>query len=292
MTTVVNHINQSKTVMFPHYPLLMAINTNPIGYILTAVLTIIVTLLVRKYENRQAKLRSSIIYNSLGSTIANDYWGNIAVLHNGKVVNHINFVTILIENKSNIDLKAFTIDIWCEPGNQILGSYAHYEKSGKVIYLDESYLKKYNDVSDKIAEYEENTAKYPDNVMSKELKAQLSWAQTNKSFTVPAFNRKSSIKFNFLIENFNGELPLLYAAAEQTGIELEITMESESNLVNRYNLMVIIGLILYSVGLFLLYFFFKEVKYFDLWMVVIGLLYYPLAYALIWLSRITIRAFS
>jgi len=278
--------------MFSYYPLLMAINTTSIGYILTAILTIVVTLLVKKYENRQAKLRYNVIYNSLGSSFVNDYWGDIAVLHNGKVVNHINFVTILIENKSNIDLKAFTVDIWCGLGNQIVGSDAHYDKSGKAIFLDELYKKKFDDVFTKMTEYQKKVEEDPNIEMPKELQAQLSWVQTNKSYTVPAFNRKSRIKLNFLVENFNGELPTLYAAAEQTGIVLKAVEESDSSRGFAYNILIITGLLLYSIGLVILYYFFKETKYFDVWMVVIGLLYYPLAYALILLSRTIIRAFS
>src|SRR5690606_37001040 len=87
-----------------------------------------------------------ITFQQLAQSSQTDYWGKIDVHHNGRLINHLNFVTLEVTNQSKRDLESINIDISSDINSQILGHNAFYNSSNHGILLESIYYNYYQNV--------------------------------------------------------------------------------------------------------------------------------------------------
>lgn len=120
--------------------------------IFTGLLSVIIGVYLEKFKNKLVILKYKLINQPIASTTQNDFWGNIEVTHNKRIVNYLSFVTLEIKNDSNKDIENVNVDVWVDKQSQILGVNGFYNESKNAILLEHNYYNYYNNVLNMIDE--------------------------------------------------------------------------------------------------------------------------------------------
>jgi hypothetical protein len=258
--------------------LLVKVLPPTITLIFTAGFSVIVGVYLEKFKNKLILLKYTVSFSTLGTSIQDNYWGNIQVTHNGRATNYLSFVTINIINDSNNDIpKDIYLDVWVNPTSQILGVTGHYDEIGNAIFLESNYNERYNKALQILLEEKNKNIDTPNFVISSELQQEIEWVQKNKKFHLPIFNRNSSAKINLLVESSDGKTPYVSVSILQTSVKLIKKEDSEVEAKKRNIQINIYQVILNLIGLTLIFIKFPEGETAIIWTIIIGLGAYLLA---------------
>lgn len=191
-----------------------------ISLIITGLVSLAIGIYLEKFKNRLTFIKYNILFQPLATSNQNEYWGNIEVYYNGLKTNHLNFMTIILENDSNKDYQDIFIDIWVDKNSFIKGQNGFYVDSGKTIPLEKNH---YNGLVEVLKQNTENIEKQkqdPNHITPLKLENDIEYFQTNSKFYLPVFNRKSEIKFNILAENDNAQQPNIGIDIKHKGLKL------------------------------------------------------------------------
>jgi hypothetical protein len=191
-----------------------------ISLVITSLISVGIGIYLEKFKNRLAFIKYNILFQPLATSNQNEYWGNIDVFYNGIKTNHLNFMTIILENDSNKDYQDIYIDIWVDKKSFIKGQNGFYVDSGKTIPLE---INHYNGLKEVLKENAQDIEKRKEDsnyVTPVKLQNDIEYFQTNSKFYLPVFNRKSEIKFNILAENDNAQQPNIGIDIKHKGLKL------------------------------------------------------------------------
>lgn len=223
-----------------------------ISLIVTGLVSIIIGIYFEKFRNKLTFLKYKIFFQPLATTSQNDYWGEIAVSHNKRTVNHLSFVTVGIQNDSNRDIENLNIDLWVDNQSQFLGVSGFYNESKNAILLEQVYFNYYTDVLKRNLVDTEEAKTNQDHITSPQLTNEIQYVQSNKKFYLPVFNRHSSITLHLLIENFKGLNPFVTVSILHKSVKLILETDKETEKKQTTIWMLSIGLIIFAIGFILL----------------------------------------
>jgi len=224
-----------------------------ISLILTSTFSVLVGIYLERFKNKLITLKYNISFSPLGTSINDNYWGNIQVTHNERPVNYLNFVTINIFNDNNNDIpKELFLDIWVNQQAQILGFNSNYIETGNAINLEANYLDRYNTALNNLVEANKIRATNPNYMLSQTLNQEIAWVQSNKKFHLPIFNRNSSAKINLLVESFDGKMPIVSISILQTSVKLIKQVDSDVEKKKKDLLINIMQISINVIGIYLL----------------------------------------
>ncbi|MGN8056353.1 hypothetical protein ACTJKN_08770 [Pedobacter sp. 22163] len=167
-------------------------------------LSLIAYITLERFKTRISIFTSTILFNSVGTSLKDNVFGDIKVTHNDRNINHLNFIEIIIANPSNSDFENVNLLIWVDHRSQILGWTANYQDSGIAFNLEKEFIARSNSFDADLKAFRDE---HPSEDLSQYLMQELMFTQANKTFNLPVFNRKTSIKLNLLVENFDGNIP-------------------------------------------------------------------------------------
>lgn len=222
--------------------------------VIASIITLIIYIILERFKNRWSLFTYATNFSSVGTSINDSFYGNIKVLYNDtRVVKHLNFVSLNIHNASNTDFENVIIKCWVDNNSQFLSFDAVHDRYQTPIGLDENFIDERQDRLDEIDEYDK--IKVEGEPIPQQITNAYSFLLKKLTWNVPVWNRKDSVTLNFLIENFNGDVPLLMHPIEKKSIRLieAESAEGKNNRLGRW--MIINGYIIYiisSVILFLL----------------------------------------
>jgi len=244
-----------------------------ITLLITAGFSVVVGVYLEKFKNKLIFLKYNITISPLATSIQDTYWGNIEVKHNGRNTKNLTFVTIDIINDTNNDvLKDINLDIWVSPNSQILAVNGNYNEIGNAILLEDNYFTRYARAGQLLAEENIKISTDPAHVISSELQREIDFVQTNKKFHLPIFNRNSSAKINLLVESWDGKGPTVSVSILQTSIKL--IKQGDSNVEKKKQDLQtsIYQLIIYAIGLYIIFNYYSESKAAIIYTMVAGVL--------------------
>lgn len=229
-----------------------------ISLIITGLASVIIGVYFEKFRNKMVLLKYNIFFQPLATTSKTDYWGEISVYYEKRIINHLNFVTIILKNDSNNDLDNINVDTWVDNQSQFLAVRGNYDQTGNSVLLENNYYKYYTDVVNRNMEDVEANKDNPDYLTPPHLMNEIQEVMGNKKFHLPVFNRKTSITLNLLIENFEGRKPEVSISVLHKSVKLILETDKEIERKEATKFTVIIGIIIYTIGLFVIY------KYFPI----------------------------
>lgn len=191
-----------------------------ISLVITGLVSLAIGIYLEKFKNRLTFIKYNILYQPLATANQNEYWGNIEVFYNGLKTNHLNFMTITLENDSNKDYQDIYIDVQVDKNSFIKGQTGFYTDSGKKILLENNH---YNRLVETVEQNKldiEQRKEDPNHSTPVNLQNDIDYFQTNSKFYLPVFNRKSEIKFNILAENDNAQQPIIGVDIKHKGLKL------------------------------------------------------------------------
>ena len=216
-----------------------------ISLIVTGLLSVAIGIYLEKFRTRVSLIKYFIQYQPLATSSQNDYWGDIEVYHNKRKTNHLNFVTITIENDSNADFENLTMNVWVDTGSQILSHNGYYDDSKAIILLEQAYYNYFNEVSQKIQMDDALRAQNANHETPQQLLNEVTLIMGTKTFFLPVLNRRTNIVFNFLVENFNGLVPVVSINISHKSLKLYKRQDKNTELGLTVIYSYIIGIILY-----------------------------------------------
>jgi hypothetical protein len=219
-----------------------------IALIITALISVVIGIYLEKFKARLVLLKYRLFFNALGTTIQNEFWGNIEVLYMGRHTNHLSFITVEMSNDSNRDLENVNIDVWVDQDSQFLGHNGFYDEGGNSILLEQGYYTYFTQVNQRYQEDLKLREADPEHVTPTQLANEINWVLTNKKFHLPIFNRHTSIKINLLTENFKGVTPQLRVSVLHRSVKL-VTQKDKAEEDKRLGInMIIWGLLAFIIG--------------------------------------------
>ena len=219
-----------------------------IALLVTAFISVVIGIYLEKFKVRLVQLKYRLFFNALGTTIQNEFWGNIEVRYMGRQTNHLSFITIDLTNDSNVDLENVNVDIWVDQESQILGHNGFYSESGNMILLEQEYYNQLQQVIQRNKDDSEQAAIDPNHVKPNQLTNETSWILSNKKFRLPIFNRHTSIQLNLLTENFKGKVPQVRVSVLHKSVKL-VTQDDKSAEEKKLGInMIIWGLVFFVAG--------------------------------------------
>ena len=218
-----------------------------ISLIVTGLASVIIGIYFEKFRNKLTFLKYKIFFQPLATTSQNDYWGDIAVYHNDRIVKHLSFVTVEINNDSNHDMENLNVDTWVDNQSQFLGVSGFYNQSKNAILLEQEYFNYYTDVLQRNMDMDAAKAD-PKHLTSPQLTNEIQYVLSNKKFHLPVFNRHSSITIHLLIENFKGLKPLVTVSVLHKSTKLILEVDSETERKKTLAWMLSLGLIIFTIG--------------------------------------------
>ncbi|OOQ57393.1 hypothetical protein BC343_14940 [Mucilaginibacter pedocola] len=246
-------------------------------------------MVIERFKNRTLNLTYTTTYQTLGSEIKSDYWGNINVSHNGRDLKHLSFVTLIIKNTTRSDAQVpLNLDVWVDNSNQFLGHDGHYE-AGNAIRHEDNFEKEFNKTLKELDE-DLKLREFEGHVTPDDLNRRIRYFLLNRKLSLPVLNRKSSVTINFLIENFEGKTPKLNFSILQKGVKL-IPEADEAKIEQvKKNAVGLLCLALYAIGLIWVYKQYHDKHDAITWTVIVGSASYFMAYGFyylfIWLKKI------
>lgn len=155
---------------------------------------------------QRIKERAHIIYVSQNhQQIAqshDEYWGQIKVLYNGNETGHVRYTSIELDNQSNRDLDGFDLLIYCANNSRIIAAETYNFSTGMVLTFTPEYYQYMNDQKNE-------------------------WINQTRQFRVNAFNRKSTIKVDLLIDSDEYYDKDLDVKVEKKGLILKPLIEED-----------------------------------------------------------------
>lgn len=223
-------------------------NISKLGWaVIASLITLIIYIILEKFKNRGSVFTYSRTFNSVGTTLNDTFYGNIKVLYNDtRVVKHLNFVSLNIVNTSNTDFEDVTLKCWVDVNSQILSFDAFHDLYRSGIPLDEGYLKTRNEKMKEIDNY--NATRIEGDPTPQHVTNAYSFVLKNLVWKIPVWNRKDGVTFNFLIENFNGDIPLLMHPIEKKSIKLVEAENAELKNKRLGKWMFILGYLIYVIS--------------------------------------------
>ena len=222
----------------------------PLG--VTGIISLIIGVFLEKFKNRLSILKYMTSFQSIATSSQVGHWGAIDVYHNGRLTKHLNFITIKIENSSNIDLQDVNVDVSCDSQSQFLAQSAFYNDGNKPILLEQKQYNYSNEVLQRLqadlalAEQDKN------HVTPKQLDDELLFIQTNKKFHLSVFNRKTEITINLLAENYQAYIPTVSVSILHKSVKLLKTSDADADTNKILFWTLGLGVAILSVGLYLL----------------------------------------
>lgn len=194
--------------------------------------------ILEKFKNRLSNFTYKINYNTVGTTLADNVFGEIVVHHNSREIPHLNFITVNIKNDSNSDFEKVNIHCWVDSRSQILGWSGNYDDTGLHLQLNDEYQKQEAEFQ---TEYDGLTQQQID---AGELSSMLAFYMKNKQITLPVFNRDSSITLHFLVENFDGNAPNLRCPVSHKSVRMVLEEDRNEKLNKAGKYMVVYGYVI------------------------------------------------
>lgn len=191
-----------------------------ISLIFTGIVSLIIGVYLEKFKNRLTFIKYNFLFQPLATSNQNEYWGNIEVYYNGLKTNHLNFITIILNNDSNKDFQDIFLDVWVDKDSFIKGQTGYYVDSGKQIPLEQNHYNRLLDVVNRNKEDIEKRNQDPNYSTPIQLQNDIDYFQTNSKFYLPVYNRESEIRFNILAENDNGQQPIIGIDIKHKGLKL------------------------------------------------------------------------
>lgn len=191
-----------------------------ISLIITGIISLSIGIYLEKFKNRLTFIKYNFLFQPLATSNQNEFWGNIEVYYNGLKTNHLNFITIILNNDSNKDFQDIFIDVWVDKDSFIKGQNGFYVDTGKQILLEQNHYNRLVDVLNRNKEDIEKKNQDPNYSTPIQLQNDIAYFQTNSKFYLPVFNRKSEIRFNILAENNNGQQPNIGIDIKHKGLKL------------------------------------------------------------------------
>jgi len=237
---------------------------------ITGVIGFISAIILERFKNRVVFLKFKRNIFQVATTTNHRFWGKIEVLYNNRKSNHLSLITIEIKNDSNIDLENVNVDLWIDETSQILAHQANYIESGNLIRLEEKFESQFNEVlklNDADTLMKENS---PEHQTSVELLNKVQFITSNLKLNLPVFNRNTSITIQVLAENFKSKIPflslgILHKSCKLIPDEGEIERERKQNRGTA-----IIWLILFGVGIGIIYWKFRNHPLAVIWTGILG----------------------
>lgn len=185
-------------------------------------------LILEKFKTRMSFFESAVSFNSVGTSLNDNVFGVIKVTHNGNEIRHLNFITINIKNTSNTDFEKLHIVCWVDNRSQILAWTGNFDDTMIAVKYDESHALKEDDFLKRLDSFfvENGTSDLP-----RDLAADLYYFSRNKEVVLPVFNRGSSVTLNFLVENFDGNIPTIKFPVQHKSVVVipAINKEAKNN---------------------------------------------------------------
>lgn len=191
-----------------------------ISLIFTGLVSLVIGIYLEKFKNRLTFIKYNFLFQPLATSNQNEYWGNIEVYYNGLKTNHLNFITVILNNDSNTDFEDIFLDIWVDKDSFIKGQNGYYVDSGKTIPLEQNHYNRLVEVVNRNKEDIEKRNQDPSYTTPIQLQNDIDYFQTNSKFYLPVFNRDSEIRFNILAENNNGKQPIIGIDIKHKGLKL------------------------------------------------------------------------
>lgn len=219
----------------------------------TGVVSLIIGICLERFKNRISQIKHTITFQPLATSSQTEPWGEIEVYHNGRKTQHLNFVTIIIENDSNIDHQDVNVDVYCDEQSQFLAHNAFYNENNLTILLEGAHYNYYVDVLTRLQHYTDANKQNKNLILPDPLNKEVQWIQRNKKFHLPVLNRKSKITINLLAENYQAFIPSINVGVLKKSIKLIKASDSETDETKSILWIVGLGLILFIVGIIVLY---------------------------------------
>lgn len=219
-----------------------------ISLIVTGLASIVIGIYLEKFRNKLTILKYSISFQPLATSTQNDYWGDIEVYHNNRQINHLSFVTIKLENDTNIDLQNLNVDTWCDSDSQFLAQSGVYDQGRNAILLEQNYYNYFTDVLHRNQLDIEQRNQNPEHLTPQQLTNEINWIMTNKKFHLPVLNRHSSITINLLVENFKGLTPQVTVNILHKSLKLIKSVDKDTELKKTLGYVLSFGLIIFIAG--------------------------------------------
>ena len=229
-----------------------------ISLIITALVSLAIGIYLEKFKNRLTFIKYNILFHPLATSNQNEYWGNIEVFYNGIKTNHLNFITIILENDSNKDYQDIYIDITVDKNSLIKGQNGFYIDTGKTIPLEANHYKRLTEVIKQNKQNIEEGEQDVNHITPINLENDIKYFQTNSKFYLYVFNRKSEIKFNILAENNDALQPNIGIDIKHKGLKL-IKENDKNDEERKLGIgMISLGLITFVCATILLSYYFPE----------------------------------
>lgn len=275
--------------MEPQQPTDWISKLTPLG--ITGIISLIIGVALERFKGRLTILKYSISFQPLATSSQTDNWGVIEVYHNGRLIRHLNFVTIEIENSSNTDLQSVAVDVSCDTNSQFLAQSGFYNEGNGAIVLGQNHFNYHVDVlqrnSDDMAAKEAD----PNHVTPQQLVNEINWVQSNKKFFLPVFNRHTKITLNLLVENFQGLIPIVNVSVLHKSVQVIKASDSDTELKKGLFWTIGIGLTIFITGLIFLLNHYSLNKMPVILTATLGLLYSLVGLAIYLLFRFIKRLF-
>lgn len=207
-------------------------------------------LVLEKFKNRISYFESTISFNSLGTSLDDNLFGNIKVSHNSREIKHLNLISINIKNASNTDFEKLRVICWVDNRSQILAWKGNFDDTLIAVKYDELHAARENELNEKLLEFfeEHGTSDLP-----RDLDADFYYISRNKEVLLPVFNRGSSVTLNFLVENFDGNVPTIQCPVQHKSVMVipAVSREAKNDRLGRG--MIVCGYIILFFAIFWLF---------------------------------------
>jgi hypothetical protein len=225
--------------------------------VITGIVSLMAGILIEKFKNRTSCLKYNISFQPLATSSETAYWGKIQVYHNQRLTQHLNFITLEIENTSNTDHQNLHLLVTCDDRSQFLAQSGFYNDNKNIsIQLEQEYYVNYNDINERFYQDEQTATLNPHHVRSEELTNDIKWVVSNKRFNLPVLNRRSKVTINLLTENFDGKIPVITPGIVHKSVRLVPGVDFETELREQLIAIVIISLSICVTSSFFIYHYF------------------------------------
>jgi hypothetical protein len=259
---------------------------------ITGLLGYVIAVFVERFKSRNVAIHFSILYNNIGTTSQIPHWGKIEVLHDGRPTQHLNFVTIEIQNDSSRNFTNMNINAFAEGESQFLRHSGIYNGTKTAILLESGFWNHFVKVG-KENETDLNLRKLnPNHVTPQPLLNDINYVTKNRVFHLPVFNRKSSVTLNLLTENFKGQQPEVVVSVLHEGVKLVRKEDKVTETKKISKIILVLSCFVYAIGLLLLFIHYKNDTDVLIWSGILGISYGAIAWLIISIFRFIKKIFS